>query len=188
MEVPMRFLLIFCAAATATLFVGCDPSLNTECDPELVASLDAELENTLRSIEEQEEAEGDEDREREENLDDLYDEREELDRRRAEASANCSEGDGEDCREQCGLRAREGYRLCVEDGGDERECGARARLSIPDCHAACGGSRDDARGEDAREGNEEEREEANRSRCTEGDTRSRGDITATCVDGAWVRE
>lgn len=181
----MRYLIIFCAAVTATLFIGCDPSFDAECDPALVASLNAELENTLRSIEEREAVEGDEDREREreEELEDLYNERDDLDRRRAEAGASCDAGDGEDCREQCGLQAREGYRLCVEEGGDERECGVRGRLSMPDCLDACGGNRDDARGEEVRDD-----ERRSRPACTEGDTRSRGDITAVCVEGAWVRE
>jgi hypothetical protein len=43
------------------------------------------------------------------------------------------------CEEGCKQQGRTMYESCLADGGDERECGLRARVSIPDCLAEqCG--------------------------------------------------
>ena len=52
-------------------------------------------------------------------------------------SAETAKHGGEDCQTTCGLKAREAFRVCVEEGGDRDTCGATARGAMPACTAEC---------------------------------------------------
>lgn len=43
----------------------------------------------------------------------------------------------QDCQTTCGLKAREAFRACVEEGGDRDACGTTARGAMPACTAEC---------------------------------------------------
>ena len=98
----------------------------------------------------------------------------------------CDDGDWDDeddCDEECGEETwREAYGDCIEAGGSEAECEARADRAFEACVDECEEDRDDDDDDDDDEDDDDE------ARCRDGQTATRGDCHYVCANGEWTSD